>query len=153
MAHAYRAAVSQILKLDHGREDLEVQGLDVDALISRFRNLSSLSPTSLSTYWSRFRSALASYVSYLENPASYQPRGRRNTSRGDRTRPKGKGMEEPEAGPEEADGPSPVPPPLLPDWSSIRSQCDRSCSPSSSCRLTSPWRRRADWVGSWRPSP
>ncbi|HVC22908.1 MAG TPA: hypothetical protein VNH82_05725, partial [Candidatus Dormibacteraeota bacterium] len=65
MAHAYRAAVSQILKLDHGREDLEVQGLDVDALISRFRNLSSLSPTSLSTYESRFRSALASYVSYL----------------------------------------------------------------------------------------
>ena len=59
-ARAYRAAVSQILKIDHGWEDLEVQGLDVDARISRFRNLSSLSPTSLSTYESRFRSALAS---------------------------------------------------------------------------------------------
>ena len=57
-ARAYRAAVSQVLKIDHGWEDLEVQGLDVDALISRFRNLSSLSPTSLSTYESRFRSAL-----------------------------------------------------------------------------------------------
>ena len=44
-------------------------------------------------------------------------------------------------------------PPLLPDWSCIRSRCDRTCSPSSSCRLTSPWGRRADWVGSWRPSP
>ena len=109
-ARAYRAAVSQILKIDHGWEDLEVQGLDVDALISRFRNLSSLSPTSLSTYESRFRSALPSYASYLENPASYEPRGRRNTSRGDRTRPKGNGMEETETGPEEAAGPSPDPP-------------------------------------------
>ena len=87
-----------------------MQGLDVDARISRFGNLSSLSPTSVSTYESRFRSALPSYASYLENPASYEPRGRRNTSRGDRTRPKGNGMEETETGPEEAAGPSPDPP-------------------------------------------
>ena len=105
-ARAYRAAVSQILKIDDGWEDREVQGLDVDALISRFRNLSSLSPTSLSTYESRFRSALASYVSYLENPASYQPRGRRNTFRGDGKRPKDKGKKEPEADPREAPEPS-----------------------------------------------
>jgi hypothetical protein len=105
-ARAYRAAVSQILKIDDGWEDREVQGLDVDAHVSRFRDLSSLSPTSLSTYESRFRSALASYLGYLENSASHRPRGRRSTSRGDGKRLKAKGRGEPEAGPGEAAGPT-----------------------------------------------
>lgn len=85
-ARAYRAAVSQILKIDEGWEDREVQGLNVDALIARFRNLSSLSPSSLRSYESRFRAALSSYLGYLQNPGSYQPRGRGNPPRVDRAR-------------------------------------------------------------------
>src|ERR1035437_3253577 len=63
-ARAHRAAASQILKVEEGWEDLDVRGLDADALIARFRNLSDLSPTSLATYESRFRSGLASYLAY-----------------------------------------------------------------------------------------
>lgn len=90
-ARAHRAAASQILKVEEGWEDLDVRGLDADALIARFRNLSDLSPTSLATYESRFRSGLASYLAYLDNPASYQPRARRQTQREERPRPKTKG--------------------------------------------------------------
>lgn len=56
---AYRAAVSQILKIDESWEEREVPGLDVDSPITRFRNHSALSPSGLRSYQSRFRSALA----------------------------------------------------------------------------------------------
>lgn len=107
-ARAYRAAVSQILKIDEGWEDREVQGLDVDALVARFRNLSRLSPSGLRTYESRFRSALSSYLRYLQNPGAYQPRGRGNPPRVDRAR---RGVKEEPAGePGEAVRLPPTPP-------------------------------------------
>lgn len=83
-AHATRAAVSQILKIDENWENIDVSRLDVDSLIGRFRNLSKLAPGSLATYESRFRSGLESYLSYLDNPASYQPRARKSTQRDDK---------------------------------------------------------------------
>ncbi len=70
-ARAIRASVSQILKIDDNWESIDVTRVDVDSLIARFRNLSKLAPGSLATYESRFRSGLESYVSYLNNPASY----------------------------------------------------------------------------------
>jgi hypothetical protein len=75
--------VKQILQIDHGWETVDVRQLDLEALITRFRNLSELSPTSLATYESRFRSGLDSYLAYLDNPTSYQPRGRTSVRRGD----------------------------------------------------------------------
>ncbi|MGP8248812.1 MAG: hypothetical protein ACLQNU_02575 [Candidatus Dormibacteria bacterium] len=92
-ALAYRAAASQILKIESGWESIDVREVDVEALFARFRNLSDLSPTSLATYESRFRSGLTSYLSYLENPASYQPRSRKTLQREDRSRLKTKGAD------------------------------------------------------------
>jgi hypothetical protein len=80
-ARAIRAAVSQILKIDQNWESVDVHALDVEALLGRFRNLSKLAPGSLATYESRFRTGLESYLAYLNNPASYQPKSRRSTSR------------------------------------------------------------------------
>jgi len=86
-ARAIKASVSQILKIDQNWEDVEVRRIDVDGLISRFRNLSRLAPGSLATYESRFRSGLDSYLSYLDNPASYQPKTRRPAGRDDKPGP------------------------------------------------------------------
>jgi len=83
-ARAIRAAVSQILKIDDNWESVDVTRIDVDSLIARFRNLSKLAPGSLATYESRFRSGLESYLSYLNNPASYQPRARKSGQREDK---------------------------------------------------------------------
>ncbi len=83
-ARAIRASVSQILKIDENWENIDVTRLDVDSMIARFRNLSKLAPGSLATYESRFRSGLESYLSYLNNPASYQPRVRKAGQREDK---------------------------------------------------------------------
>lgn len=85
-ALATRAAVSQILKVDEDWENLDIRQLDVDAVIARFRNLSKLAPASLATYESRFRSGLESYLAYLDNPASYSPKGRKAAARDDKPR-------------------------------------------------------------------
>jgi hypothetical protein len=92
-ALAIRAAASQILKIENDWESLDVRTCDVDGLIGRFRNLSKLAPASLATYESRFRSGLSSYLSYLDNPASYQPKGRRVVAREDKIRTRSRGTE------------------------------------------------------------
>ncbi len=76
-AMGIRAAVSQILKIDQGWESLDIRSIEADGLIGRFRNLSDLSPGSLATYESRFRNGLESYLAYLDNPTTYQPKVRR----------------------------------------------------------------------------
>jgi hypothetical protein len=109
-AKATRAAVSQILKIEDNWENIDVRQLEVDSLIARFRNLSQLAPNSLATYESRFRSGLESYLGYLDNPATYQPKGRKSTSREEKPRPKTK--DKPFAGPSGSTrASSPVPPP------------------------------------------
>jgi hypothetical protein len=80
-ALSIRTSVSKILGIDENWESLDVRQLDAEALIARFRNLSHLAPKSLATYESRFRSGLASYLAYLDNPASYQPKGRKQAPR------------------------------------------------------------------------
>jgi hypothetical protein len=83
-ALSIRTSVSKILGIEGDWESVDVRRLDVDALIARFRNLSNLAPNSLATYESRFRTGLASYLAYLDNPTSYQPKGRRRSPREDK---------------------------------------------------------------------
>jgi hypothetical protein len=90
-ARAIRAAVSQILKIDDNWENVDVGNLDVDSLFARFRNLSKIAPGSLAAYESRFRSGLQSYLAYLDNPTSYQPKSRKAAPRDDKATPKSKG--------------------------------------------------------------
>lgn len=87
-ARAIRAAVSQILKIDDNWESVDVSNIDIEALFARFRNLSKIAPGSLAAYESRFRSGLQSYLAYLDNPATYQPKTRKATQRDDKTAPK-----------------------------------------------------------------
>jgi hypothetical protein len=82
-ALSIRTSVSKILGIEEEWESVDVRRLDVDALIARFRNLSNLAPNSLATYESRFRTGLASYLAYLDNPTSYQPKRRRRSVRED----------------------------------------------------------------------
>jgi hypothetical protein len=89
-ARAIRAAVSQILKIDDNWESVDVRNIDVEALFARFRNLSKIAPGSLAAYESRFRSGLQSYLAYLDNPTSYQPKTRNATQRDDKASPKSK---------------------------------------------------------------
>ena len=98
-AKAIRASVSQILKIEDNWENLDVRTIDVDRLIARFRNLSDLSPGSLATYESRFRSGLESYLSYLDNPASYQPKSRKAGPREDNPESKPKSKAKAESSP------------------------------------------------------
>lgn len=93
-ALSIRGAVFQILKIEDGWETADVRRLDVDGLISRFRNLSKLSPASLATYESRFRSGLDSYLAYLDNPTTYQPKSRASARRGVVQRPRPKKADE-----------------------------------------------------------
>jgi hypothetical protein len=89
-ARAIRAAVSQILKIEKDWETVDVLSLDVDGLIARFRNLSKLAPGSLAAYESRFRTGLASYLAYLNNPTSYQPKTRKASTREEKAAPRSK---------------------------------------------------------------
>lgn len=89
-ARAIRAAVSQILKIDDNWESVDVRNIDVEALFARFRNLSKIAPGSLAAYESRFRSGLQSYLAYLDNPTSYQPKTRKASQRDDKPTPKSK---------------------------------------------------------------
>ncbi len=96
-ARAIRAAVSQILKIDNNWESVDVRNIDVEALFARFRNLSKIAPGSLAAYESRFRSGLQSYLAYLDNPTSYQPKTRRPAQRDDKTTPKPKSKPQPDS--------------------------------------------------------
>jgi hypothetical protein len=89
-ARAIRAAVSQILKIDDNWENVDVRSIEVEALFARFRNLSKIAPGSLAAYESRFRSGLQSYLAYLDNPTSYQPKTRKAGQRDDKTTLKSK---------------------------------------------------------------
>jgi len=89
-ARAIRAAVSQILKIDDNWESVDVRNIDVEALFARFRNLSKIAPGSLAAYESRFRSGLQSYLAYLDNPTSYQPKTRKGAQRDDKVTAKSK---------------------------------------------------------------
>ncbi len=89
-ARAIRAAVSQILKIDDNWESVDVREIDIEALFARFRNLSKIAPGSLAAYESRFRSGLQSYLAYLDNPASYQPKTRKVSLREDKAMSKSK---------------------------------------------------------------
>jgi hypothetical protein len=83
-ARSLKSAAKQILSVEQDWERLRVSDLDVDGLIARFRNLSDLSPGSLAVYESRFRTAVDSYLAYLENPTTYRP-GSRTKAQNDKS--------------------------------------------------------------------
>lgn len=94
-AGALRAACAKVLGLlgdDWRTADLST--LDVDDILMRFENKhhKDMTPQSVATYKSRFKTALNGYLEYLENPSGWRPkaskskvRNRQDTTRAPRT--------------------------------------------------------------------
>ena len=75
-AAARRSAVSEVLDaLGDNASSVDVRTLDVEDALRRFENLkaSKYTPNSLTTYKSRFRSAVSDYLAYLEDPSGWRP--------------------------------------------------------------------------------
>ena len=74
-ANGLRAACSQVLGVLENWEEVDVRSLNVDELFTRFQNLrmKDFKPQSLDAYKKRFRIALDSFLSYLDDPAKWRP--------------------------------------------------------------------------------
>jgi hypothetical protein len=75
-ASGLRAAVSQVIKSLDNWQTVDVKNLDVEQTLTKFQNLSGkkFKPQVLATYKRRFRLAISSYLSYLEDPGNWKPR-------------------------------------------------------------------------------
>jgi hypothetical protein len=75
-AAGLRAACGQVMSVVDNWETADVKALDVEDTLVRFQNLKkkAFKPTVLETYKRRFRQAVASYLSYLDDPAGWKPR-------------------------------------------------------------------------------
>ena len=82
-AGGVRAACSQVLGVLEGWEDTNIETLDVDDTVKRFKNLrkKDFKPKSLEVYEQRFRQAVVSYRSYLEDPGTWRPPSQQRAGR------------------------------------------------------------------------
>jgi hypothetical protein len=75
-AGALRASCRQVLSVLDNWEAVDVKSLDIEGTLTRFQNLKKkeFKPAVLETYKRRFRQAIASYLSYLDDPGGWKPR-------------------------------------------------------------------------------
>ena len=73
-ASAVETAVRRVLAIEDNWENIDVTAINVDVLLSRFNNLnaSDFKPRSLQDYGQRFRRALVSYMSFLDDPSGWK---------------------------------------------------------------------------------
>ena len=88
-ANGLRSACAKVLEVLDGWESVDVKGLDVEDVLTRFQTLKKRAyiPAVLDTYKRRFRIALASYLSYLEDPGGWTPGIVERTAKTDRSEP------------------------------------------------------------------
>ena len=76
-AKAYRAAAREVLSAVEGDEwpSFDLREADVDDMLQRFQVKAGMkyTPRSLSTYKSRFRSAVSMYLDYMKDPGAWRP--------------------------------------------------------------------------------
>lgn len=74
-AAGLRAACVQVLGVLGDPNEVDVESLNIDELLTRFQNLRKqrFKPQVLEAYKRRFRSAVKSYKDYLENPGAWKP--------------------------------------------------------------------------------
>jgi hypothetical protein len=74
-AAGLRAACVQVLGVLDDPDEIDIESLNVDELLTRFQNLRKqrFKPQVLEAYKRRFRSAVKSYKEYLENPGAWKP--------------------------------------------------------------------------------
>lgn len=82
-AKSLEASCRRVLETQDDWQNIDIDTLDVDDLLHRFRNLnaSDFKPRSLTDYEQRFRRAISSYQSFLENPSAWKYSSRRAPSR------------------------------------------------------------------------
>ena len=73
-AGAMRAAAAQVLGVLDDWQKVNITELDVDDVLKRFKTLrhADFKPESLETYDQRFRQAVKSYLSYVEDPGRWR---------------------------------------------------------------------------------
>jgi hypothetical protein len=72
---SYRTAVNKVFEIDgESWRSIDVNTLDADNQLSRFSRLkgNNYSPKSMRVYGNRFRAALSSYKSYLNDPVNFR---------------------------------------------------------------------------------
>ena len=86
-ANARKTAAVEVLDALGEGTSVDIRQLDVEDALRRFENLKSAkyTPSSLSTYKSRFRKAVAEYLAYLDNPSGWRPGIKPRTVRGKKT--------------------------------------------------------------------
>jgi hypothetical protein len=74
-AAGLRAACVQVLGVLDDPDEIDIQNLNIDELLSRFQNLRKqrFKPQVLEAYKRRFRNAVKSYRDYLQNPGGWKP--------------------------------------------------------------------------------
>lgn len=75
-AAGLRAACTQVLSVLENWESVDIKALDIEDTLSRFQNLKKkdFKPAVLETYKRRFRQAIGSYLSYLDDPGGWRPK-------------------------------------------------------------------------------
>ncbi len=70
-----KAAAGKVLGILKGAEAEDVTALDLNDVMKRFQNLEGTryTPSSLTVYLSRTKSAIDDFKSYLENPLAFRP--------------------------------------------------------------------------------
>lgn len=82
-AKAMRTATQKILEVEGGWQSLDLRSLDVDSLLSRFRNLrrNDYSDDSMRVYRQRFGQALKMHLARLENDGNWRSYGPQSSPR------------------------------------------------------------------------
>ena len=82
-ASAVETAVRRVLATEDDWEKVDINSINVDDLINRFNNLNAnnFKPRSLRDYGQRFRRALTSYKSFLDDPGNWKYASRGTTKR------------------------------------------------------------------------
>ena len=74
-ASSLRSACTQVLSVIDDWENVDINKLDVDDVINRFKNLRAqdFRPKTLHDYGNRFRRAVQSFQEYIRDPSSWSP--------------------------------------------------------------------------------
>ncbi len=74
-AQSKKMAANKVLAVADDAEKADLRTADIEATFERFQNLqgTEYKPESLQVYLSRVRSAVAEFISYVENPAGFKP--------------------------------------------------------------------------------
>lgn len=74
-AQSKKMAANKVLAVAEEKEKADLRKANIDAAFERFQNLqgTEYKPESLQVYLSRVRSAVAEFISYVDNPAGFKP--------------------------------------------------------------------------------